>query len=340
MATPSSNQSMNRPRGARAGASAGSPGSRAGTSAGSGAGASAGSSFPLCWIFVFLLGLLVVAGLVLLLFVGSESGLGKGCIGVIEVKGEIVAEDSAGSLFGAGQSGSSTIARLIEEAEGRSDVKAILVEINSPGGSTTGSREIYEALKNSTKPKVAYLREMAASGGYYVAVGTDYIVSEPDALTGSIGVRSTFVDLSGLFAKLGYNETVIKSGELKDMGSSSRPPSEEELQIMQSIVNESFDEFRGAIMRGRASRLRHPQFEEALDARILSGRQALKIGMVDELGGRKEAVLKAGEMAGDKTLGTCPIQAEQPSLLSRLFSGALALPALPRMSGGWNLQYS
>lgn len=325
MATPSSNQAMNHPRAARTGASpdsAPTPG------------------FPWGWIAVLFIGLFAVAGLALLAFVGTESGLGKGCIGVIEVKGEIVTEDSADSLFAAGQSGSSTIAKLIEEAEGRSDVKAILVEINSPGGSTTGSREIYEALKNSKKPKVAYLREMAASGGYYVAVGTDYIVSEPDVLTGSIGVRSTFVDLSGLFAKLGYNETVIKSGMLKDMGSSSRPPSEKELQIMQAIVNESFDEFKGAIMRGRASRLKHPQFEEALDARILSGRQALTIGMVDELGGRKEAVLKAGEMAGDKTLGTCPIQTEQPSLLSRLLSGALALPVLPRMSGGWNLQYS
>lgn len=325
MATLSSNQSMNRPRNSRAGASTGS---------------AAGQNFPLCWIFAALVGLLAVAGLVLLAFGGSGADLGKGCIGVIEVKGEIVAEDSAGSLFNAGQTGSTTIANLIEEAERRADVKAIMVEIDSPGGSTTGSREIYEALKNSKKPKVAYLREMAASGGYYVAVGTDYIVSEPDALTGSIGVRSTFVDLSGLFAKLGYNETVIKSGELKDMGSSSRPPSEKELQIMQAIVNESFEEFRQAVMLGRGNRLKHPQFEEVLDARVLSGRQALGLGMVDSLGGRKQAVLKAGEMAGDKTLGTCPIQAEQQGLLSRLLSGALALPVLPSMSGGWNLQYS
>jgi protease-4 len=297
------------------------------------------SSISWGWVLAILIGLLAVAGLFLLVFGGSGTGIVKGCIGVIEVKGEIVAEDSAGSLFGAGQSGSSTIAGLIEEAERRADVKAILVEINSPGGSTTGSREIYQALKNSKKPKVAYLREMAASGGYYVAVGTDYIVSEPDALTGSIGVRSTFTDLSGLFAKLGYNETVIKSGELKDMGSSSRPPAEEELRIMQAIVNESFEEFKEVVVLGRGSRLKHPQFEEVLDARVLSGRQALAIGMVDSLGGRKEAVLKAGELAGDKTLGTCTIQTEQHGLLSRLLSGTLALP-LPRMSGGWNLQYS
>ena len=298
------------------------------------------SSISWGWLLVILIGLLAVASLFLLVFGGSGAGIGKGCIGVIEVKGEIVAEDSAGSLFAAGQTGSSTIAGLIEEADKRADVKAILVEIDSPGGSTTGSREIYEALKNSTKPKVAYLREMAASGGYYVAVGTDYIVSEPDALTGSIGVRSTFSDLSGLFAKLGYNETVIKSGELKDMGSPDRPPTEKELQIMQAIVNESFDEFKGVVIAGRGSRLKHPQFEEVLDARVLSGRQALAIGMVDELGGRNQAILKAGEMAGDKTLGTCQIQTEQRGLLSRLLSGAFELPALPRMSGGWNLQYS
>ncbi len=299
---------------------------------------SSGISFG--WLLVLLIGLLAAAGLILLVFGGSRADIGKGCIGLIEVKGEIVAEDSAGSLFSSGQTGSTTIANLIEQADKRADVKAILIEIDSPGGSTTGSREIYLALKNSTKPKIAYLREMAASGGYYVAVGTDYIVSEPDALTGSIGVRSTFTDLSGLFAKLGYNETVIKTGELKDMGSSSRPPTEKELQIMQAIVNESFDEFKGVILLGRGSRLKEPKFEEVLDARIVSGRQALALGMVDELGSRRDAVKKAGEMAGDKTLETCTIQTEQRGLLSRLFSGTLALPAMPRMSGGWNLRYS
>ncbi len=292
------------------------------------------------WILALLIGLLAVAALALLAFGGSGADLGKGCVGVIGVKGEIVAEDSAGSLFASGTAGSTTIAGLIEEAERRADVKAIMVEIDSPGGSTTGSREIYAALKKSKKPKVAYLREMAASGGYYVAVGTDYIVSEPDALTGSIGVRSTFSDLSGLFAKLGYNETVIKSGELKDMGSSSRPPTEKELQIMQAIVNESFDEFKGIVMADRGSRLKQPQFDEVLDARVLSGRQALAIGMVDELGNRHDAVQKAGEMAGDKTLGACAIQTRPQGLLSRLFSGTLTLPALPRMSGGWSLSYS
>ena len=275
--------------------------------------------------------LLAVVAIVLL---ASSSRLSGGCIGVIDVRGEILADDSPDTLFSQGQTGSGTIASLIEKADVRDDVRGILVVIDSPGGSPLGSREIYSALKNSSKPKVSYMRELAASGGYYVAAGTDYIVSEPDTLTGSIGVRASVSDLSGLFSKLGYNETVIKSGNLKDIGSSSRPMTEEERQILQSIVNESFAEFKQVVVSSRGSKLVHPQFEQILDARVLTGRQAKAIGLVDELGGQKVAERHLSSMLNSsEPLPLCSISASRGGLFSSLLSGSLAWPPLAAAQG-------
>jgi protease-4 len=287
--------------------------------------------------------LLAIAAFVIMGAGGGSKSLewGRGCVAEIEVRGEIVADDTPGSLFSTGQAGAETIAKMVEEADQRSDVKAILLTVDSPGGSPVGSRDIYRALSESKKPKVAYFREMAASGGYYAAMGTDYIVSEPDALTGSIGVRASIADLSGLFAKIGYNETEITSGGLKDIGNPARPMTEQERAIMQAIVNESFEEFRDVVLQSRGARLSHPQFEQILDARVLSGRQALPIGLVDALGSKKDAILKASQMANETdALEVCPMQpSDSGGLLSRVLGGALAGPLLPKISGNWQLQY-
>ncbi|MCL6088539.1 MAG: signal peptide peptidase SppA, partial [Candidatus Marsarchaeota archaeon] len=313
-----------------------------------GAGSASASFWSKNWIWLAAAvvgGLLLIAIAAFALFgAGGGSGnleWGRGCVAQIDLRGEIMADDTPDTLFAAGQAGSETIAKMVEEADRRSDVKAILLEVDSPGGSPVGSRDIYRALAESKKPKVAYFREMAASGGYYAAMGTDYIVSEPDALTGSIGVRASIADLSGLFAKIGYNETEITSGELKDIGNPARPMTEQERAIMQAIVNESFVEFRDVVLQSRGARLRHPQFEQILDARVLSGRQALPIGLVDALGSRKDAILKASQMANETdALEVCQMQ---PSAgggwLSRVLGGALAGPLLPRLQGGWQLQY-
>jgi len=296
------------------------------------------------------LALAVVAGailmVVLLAVVGmasksspsSVASFGKGCIGVIEINGEILPSDTPDSLLSTGQPGSTSLVDLIEEANSRSDVRAILLQVDSPGGSPLASREIYTALKDVKKPKVAYFRELAASGGYYVAMGTDYIVSEPDTLTGSIGVRMSLQDLSGLFAKIGYNETELKSGELKDIGTYSRPMTEQERAILQSIINESFEEFKGVVVENRGARLRHPQFEEILDARVLTGRQALAVGLVDEIGSKKDAIRHTAAMLNETDMDVCPIVSTRGGFISRLFSGALSLP-LPKSEGVWHLWY-
>jgi protease-4 len=283
-------------------------------------------AFAIAAAALVLLALFVLAVFVAGSIFGNIGKIGRGCVAVISLRGEIVAEDTPNTLFSQGQAGAREIAKLIEEADKREDVKAILLEVNSPGGSPVGSRDIYRALEKAKKPKVAYFREMAASGAYYAAMGTDYIVSEPDALTGSIGVRAAIADLSSLFAKIGYNETQIKSGELKDIGNPARPMTEKEREILQSIVNESFEEFRQVVEKSRGSRLVHPQFEQILDARILSGRQALKIGLVDQVGSMEDALLKASQMANEtKELDACPIMPPATGgILSQLFGRAFS----------------
>lgn len=267
-----------------------------------------------------LLAIAVVGGLLLAL---SAFGTGirvSPCVGVINIQGPITTEDSAQGIFSEGGAGSGTIAEIIYEANKSQDVRALLLVVDSPGGSVVGSWEIYEAVRDFQKPKVAYFRELATSGGYYVSAPADYIISSPDAITASIGVRATLADLSGLFEKVGYNETLVKSGRFKDMGNPSRPLTDEERGIFESIINESFGEFKKIVLEGREGKLRGQ--EEIFDARMMTGRQAYAHGLVDGLGNRRMALEKAAELGG--ILGEpeeCSLDPQQGGLRA-LLSGA------------------
>ncbi|HID72673.1 TPA: S49 family peptidase, partial [Candidatus Micrarchaeota archaeon] len=131
-----------------------------------------------------------------------------------------------------------------------------------------------------------------------IASATDYIISNPNALTGSLGVVTTVVSMEGLFEKLGINGTSVVSGEHKDMGSSFRNMTPDEEAILQSLVDEVFDDFRSDILMKRENRLNMLLFEEALDGRVMTGRQAETIGLVDDTGDKRDAILKAAKMAG------------------------------------------
>ncbi|VVC01752.1 Peptidase family S49 [uncultured archaeon] len=290
--------------------------------------------------------ILVVGGLFLiaiLVIIGYSfaSGPFEGCVGVVSINGEIVSQDIPSSIFSDEVLGSETMAGEIASADSRSDVKSVLVLIDSPGGSVVGSKQIYDAVRALNKYSVSYINEMAASGGYYVAAGTDYIVANPDSITGSIGARATFTEMSGLFGKLGINETTIKTGAMKDIGSSSRPMTDDERALIQGIVNESFQQFKSDVEIGRGSRLNYQLFQPVLDARILSGRQAKKIGLVDALGDKKAAIKKAAELGGitsdDPRLCELSSTGAQRGLLGSL--SAQTIDFLVRSSGMPKLQY-
>lgn len=244
-------------------------------------------------------GFFILAGLVFLfadsfsLPVGSEK-----CVGIVEIDGEIMTQGVPSSVFMEGTPGSEDIADGIRGIRKRDDVGAVVLVINSPGGSVVGTREIYTAMEEVKVPKVAYLREVAASGGYYIAAGTDYVVADPNTLTGSIGVVATAVDMSGLLEKIGVNTTNIVTGRYKDIGAPNRPMTEEEYAIIMGMLRETFEEFRSVVLEGRKGKLNMERFEEVLDARVLTGRQAKEIGLVDRLGSKKDAISKAAELGG------------------------------------------
>ncbi len=284
--------------------------------------------------------LLIIIGIVILAAVaavavvvvsgiaGAGASLGPdmfdpSCVGVIDISGEIVSQDSQSGLFSEGSAGSLTIAETIKEADEDDNVKAMLFVIDSPGGSVVATKEIYDAMEKSEKPKVAYFRETAASGGYYVGAATDYIVSEPAALTGSIGVRATVTDLSPLFEKIGYNSTTFKSGVFKDIGDQSRPMTDDEKAIFQDIVDEIFQDFKTVVLKHRGDKINNAEIDKIFDARIMTGKQALYYGLVDKLGNKDDALSKAAELGGLKTTtdpNVCEFSNKKTNWWSELFA--------------------
>lgn len=275
-------------------------------------------------VFLFLLG-----AVFFLVGVFYNVAFPQSCVGVIRVDGTITSTSEAPGLLGAGTTGADDIIALIEEAERRPDIKAVVFEINSPGGSAVAGQDIYDEIRLMEKPSVAYFNEIAASSGYEVGAGTDYIVSHPIALTGSIGARMTVQGLYDFFEKVGFNYTTVKSGRLKDMGDPSKPVSDEEVALLQAIVDEAFADFRKSVYEGRVGKPRfdNRSFESVLDARILSGRQAYELGLVDELGNRKTALRKAANMSGmsEQTPQVCELRVQKPLLEELLSSFAHAL---------------
>lgn len=176
-------------------------------------------------------------------------------------------------------------------------VKAIVLRVDSPGGAVAPTQEIFRAVRSVNKRKkvVASLGSMATSGGYYVACGAERIVANPGTLTGSIGVVVHLANFEKLLNKLGIEGQVVKSGDFKDMGSMYRPLSERERNILQEVVNDVHEQFVEDVAKSRNMEME--RVRSIADGRIFSGRQAKGLGLVDELGGLKEAVELAAKMA-------------------------------------------
>jgi len=188
--------------------------------------------------------------------------------------------------------------RYFDQACEDSSVKAIVLEINSPGGSVVASEEIAELIKKckKEKPVVAWLGDIATSGAYYVASSSSYIIADRASLTGSIGVISIFPEYSKLLEKVGVNVTIIKAGEYKDFASGFRPMNEKEKKMMQNVIIEIYDEFIGDVAKNR--NLSKDYVEKLAEGKVYSGKKAKELGLVDEVGSREKAIKKAAELAG------------------------------------------
>jgi len=192
------------------------------------------------------------------------------------------------------------VAELNDYAED-SSIKAIVIRIDSPGGGVVASQEIYNAIKNARhegKKVVASMGTVAASGGYYVAAAADRIVANPGTLTGSIGVKMEFANIEKLLEKIGVKGMVVKAGEYKDVGSPFRDMSEPEKKILQDVIDDVHSQFIKAVTDGR--NLQEAEVRTIADGRIFTGRQALDLKLVDQLGDLTDSIKVAGELVGIK----------------------------------------
>jgi len=229
-------------------------------------------------------------------------GKGKEKILIVEISGIISEEEKRGI---AGLSGEpDMVARIKEElktAAKDKHVKAVILRINSPGGTVTASDMIYheiEQFKKKTNNKViACIMDLGASGGYYVAVSADRIVAHPTTVTGSIGVIMLNLSVEGLLQKIGVKDTSIKTGEHKDMGSPLKTMTEEERKIFQGVLDNMYERFLSVIAENRRN-LTQEKLKPLADGRIYTARQALEYGLIDQIGYLDEAITLAKEEAG------------------------------------------
>ena len=179
-------------------------------------------------------------------------------------------------------------------------VKAIVLRVDSPGGGVAPSQEIYEEVRKAVAKKkiVVSMGSLAASGGYYISAPASRIVANPGTLTGSIGVIMEIPNFEGLMNKVGVKTEVIKSGRHKDLASVFRGIGREEREILQGVLDDVHDQFIKAVAEGR--RMVPDQVRKLADGRIFTGKQAVGIGLVDELGNLEDAIKVAAKLAGIK----------------------------------------
>ncbi|MBI4395622.1 MAG: signal peptide peptidase SppA [Elusimicrobia bacterium] len=227
----------------------------------------------------------------------------KEAIAVVELQGPITF-----SMGGIGGMDVNRTVRRLRALRERRDVKAVLLRINSPGGSVAAVQEIHQeilSLRESGKSVIASVEDVAASGGYYIAAASDKIVANPGSLTGSIGVIFQLGNMQGLMKKIGVRVESVVSGDKKDAGSPFRPLTREERRLFQDIVNEAYEQFFRAVAEGR--KIPEERLRPLADGRIFIGTQAKEAGLVDELGNFETALRVAKETAG--------ITAERPALI-------------------------
>lgn len=225
-------------------------------------------------------------GITLLILIGTKSSdlkFGEK-VGIIEITGIIT--DSKSVIH--------NLKRFRED----NSIKAIVLRIDSPGGGVGPAQEIFREIRKTVGVKkiVASMGAVAASGGYYIAAGTDGIVANPGTITGSIGVIIRFSNFEDLLSKIGLTPVVVKSGEYKDTGSPVRKMTKEERKILQNFVNQIHKQFIIAVAEGR--NMDQSKVEPLADGRIFTGEEAKNLGLIDRIGNLEDAVEWAGRMAG------------------------------------------
>ncbi len=260
---------------------------------------------PWAWVLMGSVGVLVLLWVVMLGTMSSLFGASGAVapVALISLQGAISDTESS-SLLSGRSGGTRGFIWALERAVRDPEVKAVVIRINSPGGSAAASQEMYQAVMRARKSKKIYasMGGVAASGGYYIASACDKIFALPSTLTGSIGVISQFLSYGDLMRKLGLDQAVIKSGKFKDSGNPARRLTPEEKVLFQAINRDIYEQFVDDVVAGRSEATHGGLTKDKLlplaDGRVFTGRQALAVELVDEMGGLHEAVQEAGREAG------------------------------------------
>ena len=258
-------------------------------------------------------------------------------IAVYYAYGNIV-DQEAGNMMSEGHSiVGKTVCEDLKELMDNDDVKAVVIRINSGGGSAYASEQIwhYVEMLKKKKPVVVSMGGMAASGGYYISSGANWIVAEPTTLTGSIGIFGMFPDMSGLLTeKLGIKFDEVKTNKNSTFGTQARPFTAEEMAYLENYINRGYSLFRSRVAQGRKMSI--AQVEKIAQGRVWLGQDALKIKLVDELGGLDKAVAKAAKLAKLKEYHTAsyPGKTDWIDQLLNMTSGGNYINAQMRQTFG------
>lgn len=278
--------------------------------------------------------ILIIAVILFLLYVFFQGAIesilkgekiSKDKIALIRVTGVIMSGHGRRSgLFSETSTGSESVMESLKEVQNDPSIKACVIRLNSPGGSVAASQEIYEEIvktRKMGKKIVASMGDLAASGAYYAASACDRIIANPGTITGSIGAIWSLENVQDLVQKIGLRFEVIKSGKYKDVGSPFRAMSKEDKMLIQDMVMDVYDQFVSDVAAGRG--LDKNYVKKIADGRVLTGKKAKALKLVDKLGNLEYALEQAAELAGFKEKPKVVEIGEKVTLWDSLF-GSLA----------------
>ncbi len=268
--------------------------------------------------FLFILGLIIIS----LIYTAIDRGT-REKVAIVRVEGPIIEAKS-----------------VVEEIKGYvkdSSVKAIVLRVDSPGGGVVPSQEIYEQVikAKAAKKVVVSMGSVAATGGYYISAPADRIIANPGTITGSIGVIMVVPNLKGLLDKVGIKTEVVKSGKNKDLASVFRGIGQKEREIIQGVMDDVHEQFISAVTDCRKMPIEKTR--AIADGRIFSGRQAINVGLVDEVGDLEYAIKSAAKLAGIEGEPEVVSKAEKGAL-SRLLEGKMP-EEISRVLPDFSLRY-
>ena len=266
------------------------------------------------WTTLKIISAFWIISYIVAMFFTSGTEFSSGNVAVIPIN-NIITTSSTGSFSNPGAS-SENIVNFLDKADSNQNIKVILLDINSPGGSGVAAEEIGNKVKSIEKPVISVIREMGTSAAYWIASSSDYIFASRMSLTASIGVTGSYLDFSNLLKEYNVSYERYVSGDMKDMISPFKKDSKKERELFQNIIDDSLQFFIQEVSENRNLSIK--KVEEVSDGRILLGSQAYELGLIDKLGTKQDALRYIEEKYN---LTTIPVKYEEKVSITELLYG-------------------